>query len=98
MMMSARYQGSVDSVQGSFKPASFQNIAISAVNAASTALNEGVVLISASDYYYLEIGATATTSSMVMPAGMVSLLVDKGDTLNFLQLDVTAVASIIVPA
>ncbi|RLA59117.1 MAG: hypothetical protein DRQ89_14495 [Epsilonproteobacteria bacterium] len=85
MMKGGRYRNSTDSVQGSFRPKSHQNIAVTnAASSSSSPLKEGVVLISSSDYYYLGIDSPADSTSILLPPGIIPLLVGEGEVLHFI--------------
>ena len=88
-MKGLTYYGSGDSVQGSFRKVSHQNLAITGTASTSTAINapEGGVLLSLCVSAHVRVGSgNATTSDFVLPAGVWPLLVRKGETISVLKL------------
>ena len=93
----ASYADSSDSIQGVFKYSSHENIAVTAVDALSSAQSEGVIILCSSDYFRLELNAVSNSTSMLMPPGNSAILVDESDILHFISNGTDCDLSIIVP-
>ena len=72
-------------IQESFGIGSYQNIALTAVDAFSAPMTSQIVVLSCMDPCYLEINGVATTASVVIPAGYTKLIVNIGDVLHFVR-------------
>lgn len=93
----AAYSNSLDSVQGTFKPESYENLTITATESIASEVSEGIVLISANVYFRLEFNIAATSSSMLLPPGVSSIIVSEGDILHLISDGVNGSCSIIIP-
>ena len=93
----AAYSNNLDSVQGTFKPKTYENLTITATESESSPVLEGLVLISANVYYRLEINAVADSSSMLLPPGVSSIIVEESDILHFISDGTNGSISIIIP-
>src|SRR3990172_18215 len=93
----ARYRESNASVQGSFKRRAHANYAITAVSISSPAIDNDIVLLSATDYYRCEVGGPATVASMILPPGLTPLVITKGQFISFLKLAAASEVSVIIP-
>ena len=99
VLQGARYLGTSDNLNGSFRFGS--NIQLSVTNTATTSagINSDVILLSATDYYRFAINATADATSPILPNTLVSLLWNKGDTLSVISVSGSnSELSIIIPA
>ena len=95
-----RYSGSGDAAQLSFKYVSHENVAIGVAANTSLPIQTEEIILSLLVGAHVEIGTgTATTASMVLPAGLWPLVVAKEDAISLLQLTggQAGQASIIVP-
>lgn len=88
-------------VPGSFQFSStFENLTIGAAAATSAAIAETGVVLSLTVGAHVAIGAPATTSSMVLPAGIHIVNIPKGSTVSVIQLagGAAGICSVITPA
>lgn len=88
-----------DMVVGSFSYKSHQNLAVGSSAATSTAIDSTETLLSLTVAAHVAIGATATTASMALPAGVWPIRIEKGQTISVLKLtgSLDGQASVIIP-
>jgi len=87
---SANYKLNNHPVQGSFKIKRSQNVSISDTNNFSSPTQSEIVIISSVDYYKLNINSAADPTSTILPPGFTTLIVDRGDVLNFIRVGATS--------
>lgn len=99
-MQGNKYLNSNDSVQLSFKYQSHENLAVGDVASTSTPIQSSEVLLSLIVAAHVKIGSgAATVADMVLPAGVWSLMITRGDTVSVIKLtgSDSGQASVIIP-
>jgi len=88
-----------DMINGSFMHKSHQNLAINSSANTSTAIDSTEVLLSMTVGAHVAVGGTATTASMVLPAGVWPLRIERDQTISILKLTGSedGQASVIIP-
>lgn len=84
--MKGIHYSSGEAVQASFKRKSHQNLSISSSAATSQPIAETEVVVSMTVGAHIAFNETATTASMVLPAGVWFIGIDKGSTISLLKL------------
>lgn len=86
-------------VNGSFIYKSHQNLAVNSSANTSTAIDSTEIFLSLTVGAHVAVGEPATTSSMVLPAGLWPLRIQRNQTISVLKLtgSIDGQASVIIP-
>lgn len=86
-MKGAMFKNTNESVQMSFQYKAHENLTVTSVASTSTEIGTKEVLLSMTVASHVKIGSgDATTSDMVLPAGVWPLLVNPEDTISVIKL------------
>lgn len=85
IIQGARYRGTTDNVNGSFKFKSNIQLPVTDTAQSTGPIDAEFILLSATDYYRFSINSPANASSPILPNTLVGLLWNRGDTLSALR-------------